>query len=169
MDAKRILIASSLAALFLLLGFSCHVHVLRVEAVQKQHTVLVRIVRPHDTFSTAYIHSVELSPVREYFRIDADFRMVLHETRFSSCNTGLPTTLSGDERFSHDGDHFRICNMARIVPALDLWVAAQYENTLQLGGDTPVSLPALAGDTLLRVTVGEISFFAFICLKMKLT
>jgi len=168
MNAKRTLIASSLAALFLVVVFSFHVHVLRVEAVREQRTVFVHIVRPNDTFSTAYVHSVELSPVREYFRIDADFRIVLYETHFSSCNTGLPTILSGGERFSHDGDHFRIFGMARVVPVLDLWVDAQYDNTLQMGGDAPVNLPALAGNTLLRVAVAEISFFEFICLKTNL-
>ncbi len=169
MGTKRVIIASSLAALLLVSIFSFHVNVLRIEAVRERQTVFVRTIKPNSTFSTAYVHSVELSPVREYFRIDGDFRIVLYETHFSSCNTGLPTTLSGDERFSRDGDHFRIFNMARVVPILDLWVNAQYDNILQLGGDPPISLPAFVGDTLLRVTVEEASIFEFVCMKANLS
>lgn len=169
MSKKSITITASLTVLALLSVLPFHLHVLRVEAVREHQTVFVRIIRPNDTFSTSYVHSVELSPVREYFRIDADCRIVLYETHFSSCNTGLPTTLSEHERLSHDGDHFRIFNMDRVVPCLDLWVDAQYDNTLQLRAGPPLRLPSLAGNTLLRVTVEEVSVFEFVCMKAGLS
>ena len=163
MNKKRILIFSSLAVLCfsLFLPF----HVLRIEAAREGQTVFVHRIRPNDRFSTSYIHSVELSPVREYFRVDKYFRIVLYETQFSSCNTGLPTTLSGDEKLYIDGDHLRISNMDRVVPGLDLWVNEKYDNTLQLGDGTILNLPSLAGDTLLRVTVEELTLFTFLYLK----
>ncbi|MBW2560211.1 MAG: DUF1850 domain-containing protein [Deltaproteobacteria bacterium] len=163
MDKKRIAIVSSLAVLCLSLFLPCHV--LRIEAAREHQTVFVHRIRPDDTFSTTYIHSVELSPVREYFRIDRYFRIVLYETHFSSCNTGLPTTLSGDEKLSIDGDHLRISNMERVVSGLDLWVNEQYDNRLQLGEGTILNLPSLAGDTLLRVTIEEVPLFKFLYLK----
>ena len=165
MDRKRILIFSFLAALFFFSFLPCHV--LRIEAAREHQTVFVHRIRPHDRFSTTYIHSVELSPVREYFKVDTDFRIVLYETHFSSCNTGLPTTLSGDEKLYNDGDHLRISNMNRVVPELDLWVNKRYDNTLQLGEGTILNLPSLAGDTLLRVTLEEVPLFRFIYLKAQ--
>jgi hypothetical protein len=163
MDKKRIAMVSSLAALCFFSFLPCHV--LRIEAAREHQTVFVHRIRPGDMFSTSHIHSVELSPVREYFRIDTDFRIVLYETQFSSCNTGLPTTLSGDETLCIDGDHLRISHMNRVLPGLDLWVNEQYENTLQLGEGTILKLPSLAGDTLLRVTVEEVMLFKLLCLK----
>jgi len=163
MDKKRIAIVSSLAALCFSLLLPCHV--LRIEAAREHQTIFVGRVQPNDRFSTSYIHSVELSPVREYFRVDTDFRIVLYETHFSSCNTGLPTTLSGDEKLSIDGDHLRISHMERIVSELDLWVNERYDNTLQLGEGTILNLPSLAGDTLLRVTIEEVPLFKFLYLK----
>ncbi len=127
--------------------------------------MFVHRIRPNDRFSTTYIHSVELSPVREYFRVDQHFRIVLYETQFSSCNTGLPITLSGDEKLYNDGDHLRISHMDRVMPALDLWVNKQYDNTLQLGEGAILNLPSLAGDTLLRVTVAEVTLFKLLFLK----
>jgi len=166
MERQRIAIVSSLAALVFFFCIPCHV--LRIEAVREHRTVFVRIIRPNDTFATTYIHSVELSPVREYFRIDADFRIVLYETRFSSCNTGLPTSLAEEEILDIEGDHLRISHMNRVVPVIDLWVDARYDNTLQMGEETGISLPPLAGDTLLRVTVESIPLFTFVCLKTGL-
>jgi len=157
MGKKTIIILSFIVVLFF---FSLTpLHVLRIEATRENQTVFLQTIRPGDTFSTGYIHSVELSPVKEYFTIDDNFRIVLYKTTFSSCNTGLPTTLSGDETFFIDEDHFRITNMHRVVPALDLWVNKKYDNTLTLGNGTVLKLPSLAGDTLLRIAVEKMPFF----------
>lgn len=165
MDKKKIFILSSIAALFFSSLIPCHV--LRIEASKKNRTVLVQIIRPDYRFSTKYIHSVELSPVREYFKIDKSFRIVLYETTFSSCNTGLPTTLSGDEKFYDMGTHLRISNMHRTLPELNLWVNKKYDNTLTLGDGEVLKLPSLAGDTLLRVAVEKLPFLKFLYLKTK--
>ncbi|MEA1971395.1 MAG: DUF1850 domain-containing protein [Thermodesulfobacteriota bacterium] len=165
MDKKRIFILSSIAALFLFSLIPCHV--LRIEATKKTRTVFVQIIRPDYRFSTRYIHSVELSPVLEYFKIDKNFRIVLYETTFSSCNTGLPTTLSGDEKFYNVGTYLRISNMHRVLPELNLWVDEKYDNTLTPGDGEVLKLPSLAGDTLLRVTVEKLPFLEFLYLKAK--
>lgn len=166
MDKKKIITLSSVAALFFFSLIPCHV--LRIEAVRKNQTVFIQIIRPDYRFSTRYIHSVELSPVREYFKIDKNFRIVLHETTFASCNTGLPTTLSGDEKFYTVGDHMRISNMHRVLPELNLWVNQKYNNTLTLGDGEVLELPSLAGNTLLRVAVEKLTFLKFLYLKAKI-
>ncbi|MEA3486290.1 MAG: DUF1850 domain-containing protein [Thermodesulfobacteriota bacterium] len=166
MNKKRIIILSSIAALFFFSLIPCHV--LQIEAARENQTVFIRIIRPDYRFSTGYIHSVELSPVREYFKIDKNFKIVLYETTFSSCNTGLPTTLSGDEEFYNVGTHLRISNMHRVLPELNLWVNKKYDNTLILGNGEILELPSLAGDTLLRVAIEKLSFLEFLYLKVKI-
>ncbi|MEA3487235.1 MAG: DUF1850 domain-containing protein [Thermodesulfobacteriota bacterium] len=166
MNKKRIIILSSIAALFFFSLIPCHV--LRIETARKNQTVFIQIIWQDYRFSTRYIHSVELSPVREYFKIDNNFKIVLYETTFSSCNTGLPTTLSGDEKFYNVGTHLRISNMHRVLPELDLWVNKKYDNTLTLGDGEVLELPSLAGDTLLRVAVEKLPFLKFLYLKAKI-
>ncbi|MRR38449.1 hypothetical protein EG829_28135, partial [bacterium] len=46
------------------------VHVLQIDALREGSPVFVRIVRPGSEFALGYIHSVELSPVWDYFRVD---------------------------------------------------------------------------------------------------
>jgi hypothetical protein len=99
-----------------------------------------------------YRHSVELCPVWDHFRVDGEYRLILDETVFASSNTGLPAVLGKNERFARDGAAFRISNMQRILPAIEIWVDRSYDNVLEIGGQQ-VSLPGLAGDTLLRLRI----------------
>ena len=64
------------------------VHALQIRAVKRSRVVFLEQVSPGDRFSTGYVHSVELSPVREYFCIDNDYRIILRETTFRSSNVG---------------------------------------------------------------------------------
>ncbi|WP_034626638.1 DUF1850 domain-containing protein [Halalkalibacter okhensis] len=47
-------------------------------------------IQPNDTFYHEYLHSVELSPVREYFTIDDEYRMIATESWTKSFGAGLP-------------------------------------------------------------------------------
>lgn len=141
------------------------VHVLQIVAAKTGRVVFTRLARRHETFSLSFIHSVERSPVEDFFVIDADYRLTLFETRFRSLNTGLPYAAFGNERFQRDADGFRISNMSRTLPALELWVHQDYENTLRLGTER-VRLPLLAGNTLLRLSVNRIFLGTYFFLRL---
>ncbi len=149
-------------------GFLVSFHVLQVTAVRAENIVFLQIVHPGTRFATKYIHSVEKSPVWEFFVIDGHFRIVLYETTFSSCNTGLPCTLVGNEKFHHEGDHFRISHMQRILPALLLWVHDRYDNTLQIGESQDLRLPSLAGNALLKITIEKMGLVEFVYKRVRL-
>lgn len=151
----------------LLLGSLVSLHVLRIDAERTGHTVFIRSVNPGDTFATRYLHSVELSHVWEYFRIDEQYHIVLYETTFSSCNTGLPISLEGQETFRHEDTLFRISNMHRTIPRLSLWVHDEYDNMLKIGGADDIHLASLAGNTLLEITIQNVNVLEYTCLKAK--
>lgn len=130
-------------------------HVLQIEDPRKEKVVLVQLLRPGDRFSLMYRHSVELSPVWDRFRIDGEYRIVLDETVFTSSNTGMPAVLGDGERFVRDEKAFRISNLQRILPAVEIWVDRRYENTLAFG-NRKILLPELAGDTLLRLHIRKV-------------
>jgi hypothetical protein len=149
-------------------GFAVSFHVFQIEAVREQRIVFLHIVKPGERFATKYIHSVENSPVWEYFVIDQQFRIVLDETTFGSCNTGLPCVVVGNESFHHEGDHFRISHMNRVLSSLLLWVNDRYDNTLRIGESLEMKLPSLAGNTLLKISIEEMRLFEFVFKRLLL-
>ena len=158
-----IILAAALTAAFSLIPL----HVLKIDAVKEERPVLVWAVRPGDEFSLGYIHSVELSPVWDYFRIDESYRIVLYETTFQSLNTGLPSTIAGDERLIREGDHFRISGMNRSLPFIELQVQERTDNTLIVGGVESFKLHTLIGDTLLKISVKKILLWDYLYLRAK--
>jgi hypothetical protein len=143
-------------------------HVLQIKAVGEGKVVYIRVINSGDRFATKYIHSVEKSPVWEFFTIDDHFRIVLYQTIFSSCNTGLPYAPFGDEEFYNNGTQFRIANMKRVVPELLLWVHEKYENTLRTDGSDDLLLASLSGNTLLQVSIRKVTMLEFVSVKTKL-
>ncbi len=121
------------------------------EAGGKGRLFFLKRVVPGETFTLSFIHSVEKSEVRDCFRIDADGRIILYQTEFSSLNAGLPAVLSGQEVLSRTGGGFRLSNLERVLPEILLWVHEDYGGTLSMGGRA-VSLPAVAGNGLLRIS-----------------
>ncbi|MBN2437852.1 MAG: DUF1850 domain-containing protein [Deltaproteobacteria bacterium] len=151
---KRTLGLLLLAVLVSAVGFY-PVHLLQIEAPRKAMAVFVRLLQPGDRFSLMYRHSVELCPIWDRFRVDEEYRLILDETVFSSSNTGLPAVLGKNEKFDRDGAAFRISNMQRILPAVEIWVDHRYDNTLEFG-EQKILLPELAGNTLLRLRIRRV-------------
>ena len=142
--------------------------VLQVEAVKQNRVLLVRAVQPEATFATRFIHSVELCPVKEYFRIDDQGRIVLFETTFAYSSVGLPYRAFGQEIFSVEKDQFRLSNMHRVIPAINLWVNEKYDNTLSLG-EEQIPLFKLAGNTLLKISIERLSLLRYLLVRSTIS
>ena len=112
-------------------------------------------VAPGDTFSLTFVHSVEKSDVTDYFRIDGDYRIILYQTEFRSLNTGLPAVVSPGEILERTDGGFRLTGLARVLPEIDVQVSKAYGGTLAMKGEE-VSLPALAGDGPLRISIRKL-------------
>jgi hypothetical protein len=144
-------------------------HVLQIDVLKEERPVFVRIVRPGNEFALGYIHSVELSPVWDYFRVDDSYRMILYETAIRSFNAGLPNTLTGEERLHRERDGFRISGMNRVLPVIDLWVHERTDNTLNVGDIVPLKLYSLAGNKLLRISIRKTTVGSYLYLKVYTT
>ena len=117
--------------------------------------VLLQRVSPGDTFTLSFVHSVEKSPVTDYFRIDDEHRIILYQTEFRSLNTGLPAVVSEGEVFERTERGFRLSNLNRVMPEILLQVSAAYGGSLSLGGKD-IFLPSLAGNGLLRISTRRV-------------
>ena len=107
-------------------------------------------IAPGDTFTVSFIHSVEKSEVVDYFWIDGDCRIILYQSEFGSLNTGLPAVVSGREVFARTERGFRLSNLDRVLPEIQLQVSAAWGGTLTMKG-RDISLSALAGDGPVRI------------------
>ena len=165
MKAGKIAIAGLVVAI---LGCGFYpLHVLKIDALRKNETVYMRVVRPDDRLAIGFVHSVEHCPVRDYFTIDRAYRLVLRETTFASSNTGLPYYCRPGETFANEGTQFRISNRHIVFSSIDLWVDRKYDNVLLFGNEAELQLPSLAGDTLLKVSTTEITAAHYLFLKAK--
>ncbi len=117
--------------------------------------VFMKRVAPGDTFSLSFVHSVEKSDVTDYFRIDVGYRIILYQTEFGSLNTGLPAVVSEGEVFERTVRGFRLSGLRRVLPEIHLQVSAAWGGTLAVGGRV-ISLPALAGDGPVRISVERV-------------
>jgi len=129
-------------------------HNLWVFTLRNDNTIIfLRVVKPKDTFLLKYLHSVALSDVWERFVIDKDYEFVLTETRFQGQGAGLPTSLSGNDKLTREGDWFNITGMRRVVPLIYWRVQAKWNNRLYFRNEPEMNLSRLLGDTLIRVEV----------------
>ncbi|MCT4563610.1 MAG: DUF1850 domain-containing protein [Maledivibacter sp.] len=79
-----------------------NIHVLVLEDVQNNKTIFIVKVNPNDEFTMTWMHSVELQPWEEIFRIDDDYHVILDRTRFKSFGAGVPD-YAGDKSEVKDG------------------------------------------------------------------
>lgn len=153
---KRLHWTLAAAALLVLAAGFIPLHGLEVRASGGTgRVVLLKRVAPGDTFTLSFVHSVEKSEVTDYFRIDDDYRIILYQTEFSSLNTGLPAVVSEGEVFERTDRGFRLSNLNRVLPEIQLWVHEDYGGSLAMDGKI-VSFPALAGNGLLRISVPRV-------------
>jgi hypothetical protein len=145
-----------IAALSLVAAGWIPLHVLEIrEAGGSGKAMYMKRVAPGDTFTLSFVHSVEESDVTDYFRIDGDHRIILYQTEFRSLNTGLPAVVSEGEVFERTETGFRVSNLRRALPEIQLQVSAAYGGTLTMRGKASF-LPALAGDGPVRISVQRV-------------
>ncbi len=145
-----------LAAVLIAAGF-IPLHALEIRDARQGKTVFMQRVSPEESFSLEFIHSVEKSPVTDFFRVDGDYRIVLYKTAFRSLNTGLPATLSAGERLARTAQGYRLSIPDRVIPDIQLWVDRQYAGALIIGSRR-ISLADLSGNTLLQFKVRKAPF-----------
>ncbi|MFH1078983.1 MAG: DUF1850 domain-containing protein [Pseudomonadota bacterium] len=140
------------------------VHVLIVEDARSETVVWRCFIQREDRFVLTYRHSVELCHVWDHFHINGKYGLVLDETVFPSSNTGLPSVLGNGERFARGENGFRISNMRRVLPAVEIWVDRRYDNILMFGTQK-INLSELAGNTLLRLQTRKVTLAEFLYYK----
>ena len=83
-------IAAIIILTLLLLTNFYNMNVLTFEHFQEEETLFIFKVEEGDEFMVKWIHSVELTPWEEIFRIDNENNIILDRTRFQQFGAGVP-------------------------------------------------------------------------------
>lgn len=96
--------------------FFININLLTLEHYQTGNTILFFTIDPGDEFTMRWIHSVELTPWEEIFRIDENYNIVLDRTRFQNFGAGVPDAI-GSEVYIKDG-YLTYGGISQIMPLL---------------------------------------------------
>ncbi len=104
-------------------------------------------------FSTRFIHSVQKTPVEEFFTVNETLDgFILRRTRYQSFGVGLPF-LTTDGSFRREGDVFIMDNMNRPMREIDLRPGVSTELTLFLPHETVPLYDHVPLGSLVRVAI----------------
>jgi len=145
------------------LGAFLFLHSIWVLTLTKNDQIIfLRRAKPGDTFQLAYLHSIALSDVRDFFLIDSEYRIVLSETRFQGQGTGLPYNIAKGEQLHREGDWFRITGLQRVVPCVFWRVQSQWHDRFRFGNEPELNISAQMGDGLVQIQVQKLNLAAWL-------
>ncbi len=132
---------------------------LELRSYPAEDLLLAERVTKGDTFATRIIHSVHLSPVYEYYRIEDAGKIVLEATRLQDLGWGVPSTFTYPYRI--EGGFMVIESIEKELPCLPFRVSHINAPRLFLGkmpGRKDIDLEKYAPDgkrITFRVTRGR--------------
>lgn len=109
-----------------------------------------------ETFGITFIHSVNATPVTDYYSVDKDGSITLQSTVYYDFGAGVPYDLNDGEELSIDREagSMTISGINRVIPNFLIFVGTVSDHTLSIGGDE-VSLRDLCGrNAKVRITYG---------------
>jgi len=77
-------------------------------------------VKPGDTFSIIYTHSVNRSPIEDQFVVDSEYNIVLLKSIFKSFGAGVPSTSDNEMKFEFFEDRIEASYTNRKIEKLIL-------------------------------------------------
>lgn len=99
-----------------------------------------------DFFSVEFIHSVNKSPVIEYYKIDKEKNIYIYKTIYYNYGAGVPTELSGDETLSFGDDGSMIIdNINKKIDNLTYYLSDLYDHVLRINDGEAISLWKIFG------------------------
>ena len=85
----------------------------------------------NNTFSIEFVHSVNKSPVIDFYTYDKDNNIILYKTEFFNFGAGIPTELENNEYISYgDNGEIIINNINKIIKPLIYVVGTVYDHKL---------------------------------------
>lgn len=140
-------------------------HVLEIENINKNEILFQEKVFPGYVFATRINHSVQLTPVLEFFEIDKNYNILLTKTIVKDLGWGMPSTPVGD--FSYQNDEMVIENINKKIPGFIFRVSYISKPELLLM-DRTYNLKFLVSDSdALKINSEKVSIISRICFILR--
>ena len=111
-----------------------NIHVLEIKNINKNEILFQEKIFPGYIFATKIKHSVQLTPVLEFFEIDENYHMLLTKTIVKDLGWGMPSNPEGD--FSYQNGEMVIENINKKVTSFIFRVSYISKPELILKGST---------------------------------
>ena len=104
----------------------------------------------NDCFSIEFIHSVNKSPVIDYYRFNDKNEIYVYKTIYYNFGAGVETELENDEtlRYGDDGSMI-IENINKKIEPLTYYLSNVYDHILKINDGEAISLWDLCGKNLI--------------------
>ncbi|MBE7062164.1 MAG: DUF1850 domain-containing protein [Clostridia bacterium] len=137
------------AAAFILVAAACVSFLVRptrliLQDVETGKTYASYRLRENDTFSVTFVHSVNQSPVTDYYRKGDGNTFILYATKYHAYGAGIPESWPEDAVMETSADGIYVTNLHIVLPDVTYIVGTVSDHTLVIGDET-VSLRDLCG------------------------
>jgi len=130
----KIFFIITLFILFLIVINIPNVNVLEIRNIEKNQILFQEKIFPGYVFATKIEHSVQLTPVFEFFEIDKNYNILLTKTIVKDLGWGMPSTPEGD--FSYQNGEMVIENINKKISTFIFRVSYISKPELILRGRT---------------------------------
>lgn len=151
-------------AIIIILLISTNIHVLILEDLADTKIVFIDRVQPNDEFTMIWMHSVELQPWEEIFRIDKGYNIILDRTRFKSFGAGVPD-YAGDKTEIKDG-YVIFSNIDRTIKDLRYGVSDFAKHTFYFKNKELKLYELVENGNAIKIYIDRISIIKYFALKI---
>ena len=104
----------------------------------------------NDCFSIEFIHSVNKSPVIDYYRFNGKNEIYVYKTIYYNYGAGVETELENDETLKYGEDGSMIIeNINKKIEPLTYYLSNVYDHILKINDGEAISLWDLCGKNLI--------------------
>lgn len=104
----------------------------------------------NDYFYIKFIHSVNMSPVIDYYKFDQENKIYVYKTIYYNFGAGVETELEGNESMSYGDDGSMIIdNINKEIDPLVYYLSSVYDHKLSINGQEEISLWDICGKNIL--------------------
>lgn len=102
---------------------------------------LIYSLNPSECFTIEFVHSVNKSPVKDYYKVTNKGKILNYRTDYYNFGAGVPTELENNE-VMHYGENGEIIikNIDKEFEKLEIYLSDIYDHKLKIGEGEEISL-----------------------------
>ncbi|WP_319372082.1 DUF1850 domain-containing protein [uncultured Ilyobacter sp.] len=141
--------------------------ILIIKDLSKDSIIFIEEVNPGNEFTIKWMHSVELQPWEEIFKIDSEYNITLDRTRFKSFGAGVPDS-EGNKTEIKNG-YVIFSGIDRKIPDLRYGISDFAKHTFSFKNKELNLYKIVEDGNAIKIAIVEMSLFKYYFLKIRKT